>query len=228
VSLGSGWLPGAAWRTCRGLPRRLPVRSAACWGSDRLGAPPFEPGEGARLEVLLDGHAPGTSHKIRSPKMDLPVLRLRQSAGDGALLRHKLTDDEKVLFKEMDSATASLPRILTSPTIIRLSPRPVPSMGSVVGRASHSGPGRRSWSSRRRSGPSLSRCVGVTSKWGPSTGNRLPLPGRSGGSAATSVTSDRLDPNSARARHLPMQHTPCADGRNGTLAGASEWPGQHG
>ena len=41
--------------------------------------------------------------------MDLPVLGIRRSAGDNALLNHKLTDDEKVLFKEMDSATASLP-----------------------------------------------------------------------------------------------------------------------
>jgi hypothetical protein len=41
--------------------------------------------------------------------MNLPVLDIRRSDGDDALLRHRLTEDERILFKEMDSATASLP-----------------------------------------------------------------------------------------------------------------------
>jgi hypothetical protein len=41
--------------------------------------------------------------------MNLPVLEIRRSVGDDALLEHRLTEDERTLFKEMDSATAALP-----------------------------------------------------------------------------------------------------------------------
>jgi hypothetical protein len=41
--------------------------------------------------------------------MDLPVLKISPSQGDDALLAHKLTDDEKRVFKAFDSATAKLP-----------------------------------------------------------------------------------------------------------------------
>jgi hypothetical protein len=41
--------------------------------------------------------------------MDLPVLKIRRAQGDDALLKHKLNDDEKKLFKEMDTATGELP-----------------------------------------------------------------------------------------------------------------------
>jgi hypothetical protein len=41
--------------------------------------------------------------------MKLPVLEIRGSDGDDALLKYRLTEVERILFKEMDSATASLP-----------------------------------------------------------------------------------------------------------------------
>ena len=41
--------------------------------------------------------------------MDLPVLKIRRSQGDDALLDHKLTADEQRVFKAFDSATAKLP-----------------------------------------------------------------------------------------------------------------------
>jgi hypothetical protein len=40
----------------------------------------------------------------------LPVLKIRRTQGDDALLSHKLTADEKRLFKVFDTATAKLPK----------------------------------------------------------------------------------------------------------------------
>jgi hypothetical protein len=40
--------------------------------------------------------------------VDLPVLKIKRSAGDDALLAHKLTEEERALFERMDSATSSL------------------------------------------------------------------------------------------------------------------------
>jgi hypothetical protein len=40
--------------------------------------------------------------------VDLPVLEIRRSQGDNALLSHKLTADEQRVIKVFDSATAKL------------------------------------------------------------------------------------------------------------------------
>ena len=42
--------------------------------------------------------------------MDLPILKIRRSQGDDALLEHQLTADEQRLFKVFDKATTKLPK----------------------------------------------------------------------------------------------------------------------
>jgi hypothetical protein len=42
--------------------------------------------------------------------MDLPVLKIRRSKGENALLNHKLTADEQQVFRVFDAATAKLPK----------------------------------------------------------------------------------------------------------------------
>jgi hypothetical protein len=42
--------------------------------------------------------------------VDLPILKIRRSQGDDALLFHKRTKDEQTLFKEMDAAAVKLPK----------------------------------------------------------------------------------------------------------------------
>jgi len=40
---------------------------------------------------------------------DLPLLQFTRGDGEGALLSHKLTDLERAIFMEMNSATLTLP-----------------------------------------------------------------------------------------------------------------------
>jgi len=42
--------------------------------------------------------------------MDLPIVKIRRSQGDEALLEHKLTPDEQRVFKAFGSAAAKLPK----------------------------------------------------------------------------------------------------------------------
>lgn len=50
---------------------------------------------------------PGADPPMANPT-EFPILRIKHSDGDDALLQYKLTESERALFKEMDSAVVAL------------------------------------------------------------------------------------------------------------------------
>jgi hypothetical protein len=61
--------------------------------------------------MAADAQKKPTAVKPSSRKrLTLPVLKIRRAEGDEALLRHKLTADEKRVFGVFDKATAKLPK----------------------------------------------------------------------------------------------------------------------
>lgn len=56
----------------------------------------------------------GETLKATVTTSDLPILRFKHAMGDDVLLGYKLTDVERTIFMEMDSATAKLPEETTT------------------------------------------------------------------------------------------------------------------